>query len=118
MSARTSAPRARAVVRESQAIVAPLIGGPLARFTEPAPSNLTPRRREVLRCLLEGDGDKQIAARLGMSQHTVNTHTKTIYHHFTVQSHELLARWISRGWGSRCALGRLHLCPGLRTPSS
>jgi DNA-binding NarL/FixJ family response regulator len=52
--------------------VARLVGGSLARFGEPAPSRLPPRVRQVLRCLLEGDGDKQIAARLALSQHTVN----------------------------------------------
>ena len=81
------------------ASLAPLVGGPLARFTEPRPSALPPRARAVLRCLLEGDADKQIAARLGISRLTVNVHTKVIYKHFGVSSRaELLARWVRRGW--------------------
>jgi DNA-binding CsgD family transcriptional regulator len=101
--------RVKAIVGQANALIAPLIGGSLARFTEPAPSELTPRVREVLRCLLEGDGDKQIAARLGISPYTVNVHTKVIYQHFNVQSRaELLARWIRRGWGSRCAWAAEH----------
>jgi DNA-binding CsgD family transcriptional regulator len=96
--------RARVLVRETHTLLAPLVGGPLARFTEPSPSDLSPRVREVLKCLLEGDGDKQVAARLGISPHTVNVHTKAIFLHFGVRGRaELLARWIRRGWSSRCA---------------
>lgn len=80
--------------------VARLVGGPLAKFREPAPSDLPPRVRQVLRCLLDGDGDKQIAARLRLSPYTVNQYIKTIYAHFKVNSRpELLARWVRRGWG-------------------
>ena len=77
--------RDRVVVREAMAAVAPLVGGPLARFAEPSPAALPPRARQVLRCLLEGDGDKQAAARLGISRFTVNVHTKLIFRHFAVQ---------------------------------
>lgn len=96
--------REKAVVRAAHSLVAPLVGGPLARFAEPSPADLPPRVREVLRCLLEGDGDKQVAARLGISRFTVNVHTKAIFRHFGAQSRaELLARWVRRGWGGRCA---------------
>jgi DNA-binding CsgD family transcriptional regulator len=96
--------RDRAVVRDAHALLAPLVGGALARFSEPSPAALPPRVRQVLKCLLEGDGDKQVARRLGISPHTVNVHTKAIFRHFGVQSRaELLARWIRRGWGGRCA---------------
>jgi DNA-binding NarL/FixJ family response regulator len=96
--------RQKAVVREAMAHVAPLIGGPLARFYEPVPSELPPRLRQVLRCLLEGDTDKQVAARLGLTRHTVNQYTKVVFRHFRVRSRpELLARWVRRGWGSRFA---------------
>jgi len=92
--------RDRELVREASALVAPLIGGPLARFADPSPLDLAPRAREVLACLLEGDGDKQIAGRLGLAAHTVNEYTKVIYRHFGVRGRsELMARWIRRGWG-------------------
>jgi DNA-binding CsgD family transcriptional regulator len=92
------------IVREAYAFIAPMVGCALARFTEPSPGDLAPRVREVLKCLLQGDGDKQIATRLGISPYTVNVHTKVIYRHFGVRSRaELLARWLRRGWGSRCA---------------
>jgi DNA-binding CsgD family transcriptional regulator len=92
--------RAKVYLREAVVATQGLIGGPLAGYVEPAPSALPPRTREVLRCLLEGDSDKQIAARLDMARLTVNQHTKRIYRHFVVNSRaELLARWIRRGWG-------------------
>lgn len=94
--------RHKAVVQEAVALVAPLVGGPLARFGEPSPADLAPLARRVLRCLLEGDSDKQAAARLGLTRHTVNGYAKAIYQHFGVRSRaELLARWVRRGWGSR-----------------
>jgi DNA-binding CsgD family transcriptional regulator len=97
-------PRQKAIIREGCALLAPLVGGPLARFAEPSPSALSPRARQVLRCLLEGDSDKQVARRLRVSGHTVNEYTKQIYRHFGVQSRaELLARWVRRSWGARCA---------------
>ena len=90
------------VVRETVAAIAPLMGGPLARFADPSPSDLPPRARQVLACLLEGDGDKQVAARLSISTHTVNQYAKVIFQHFGVRSRtELLARWIRRGWGDK-----------------
>jgi len=95
--------RDREVVQEGLSIIAPLVGGALARYSEPSPGDLSLRARQVLRCLLEGDGDKQIAKRLRISPHTVNEYTKTIYRHFGVKGRvELMARWIRRRWGSRC----------------
>ncbi len=96
--------RQRAIAAEAMALVTPLIGGPLARFHEPAAADLTPRLRQVLRRLLEGDSDKQIAARLRISPYTVNQYTKAVYRHFGVSARsELLARWVRRGWGGRFA---------------
>ncbi len=92
--------RDRLLVQEAQALLAPLVGGPLAGFKQPSPTALSPRVRQVLRCLLEGDGDKQVAHRLGISRHTVNQYTKTIFKHFCVQSRaELMAIWIRRSFG-------------------
>ena len=97
-------PRERAVVREAHNAIVPLIGRELARFREPSPSDLTPRVREALACMLEGDSDKQIASRLGLSTNTVNQYAKMIHRHFGVTSRrQLLARWLRRGWGLRFA---------------
>jgi DNA-binding CsgD family transcriptional regulator len=96
--------RQRAIAAEAMAMVTPLVGGPLARFHEPAPADLSPRLRQVLRRLLEGDSDKQIAAQLRISRYTVNQYTKMVYRHFGVSARsELLARWVRRGWGGRFA---------------
>lgn len=94
--------RHKAIVKEAHAMIAPLLGQSLSRFTEPSPSSLAPRVRQVLVSLLEGDGDKQTATRLGISRYTVNFYTKQIFEHFGVHSRsELQARWIKRGWGGR-----------------
>lgn len=47
---------------------------------------LSPRQRQVLHRLLEGDGKKQIAARMNISEHTVGDHVKDIFSHFGVHS--------------------------------
>ena len=92
--------REKAIVAELTALLTPMAGGPLARFADPSPLDLAPRPRAVLACLLEGDGDKQIAARLRLSVHTVNQYTQVILRHFGTSSRqELLARWVRRGWG-------------------
>jgi DNA-binding CsgD family transcriptional regulator len=94
--------RDRTFIAELQRAIALLVGGPLASFSEPRVADLSPRQRQVLACLLEGDSDKQIAKRLDISGHTVNQHVKAIFKHFLVSSRgELLARWIRRGWGTR-----------------
>ncbi len=89
----------KATLTEATAAVAPLVGGPLARFAEPSPADLSPRVRQVLGCFLAGSSDKQVMATLGLTRHTVNQYAKAIYRHFGVTSRpELLARWIRRGW--------------------
>ena len=57
-----------------------------------------PRRlRETLECLLLGDSEKQVAAKLGLSPHTVHIHVKRLYRHFDVSSRgELLAKCLRR----------------------
>jgi len=106
--------RDRTLVREAHSALAPLIGGPLARFSDPTPSDLTPRAQDVLQCLLEGDGDKQIAARLNLSTHTVNQYVKLLFRHFHVQSRaQLLARWVRANW----AVPRRRPTDGRTSPS-
>ncbi|HEX2780832.1 MAG TPA: response regulator transcription factor [Gemmatimonadaceae bacterium] len=51
-----------------------------ARESGAAPdAELSPREMEVLRMLAEGLGNKQIAARLGVSEHTVKFHLGSIF---------------------------------------
>ncbi len=99
IGAREYSGREQAIAAAAMAVVGPLVGGPLARFADPSPAALPPRTQQVLRCLLEGDSDKQVAHRLHIARMTINQHTKRIYTHFGVQSRpELLARWVRRGW--------------------
>ncbi|HEX6536844.1 MAG TPA: response regulator transcription factor [Gemmatimonadaceae bacterium] len=45
----------------------------------PPPPPLTPRELDVLRAVTEGLANKQIAARLGISSHTVKTHLAAVF---------------------------------------
>lgn len=101
--------RDRALVRETNARLSRLVGKELARCDEPTPRELAPRCRQVLIGLLQGEGDKQVAARLSLGMHTVNEYTKLIYRHFGVRGRsELMARWIKRGWSDRFAWAELE----------
>ena len=48
--------------------------------------DLSPRQRAVMFLLMDGLSRKKIAARLGISEETVNHHMKGVYQHFGVQS--------------------------------
>jgi DNA-binding NarL/FixJ family response regulator len=61
-------------------VVAPLATA--ARAAPPAP--LTAREAQVLALLAEGLVNKQIAARLGISRHTVKTHLAALFHKLDV----------------------------------
>jgi DNA-binding CsgD family transcriptional regulator len=60
---------------------------------EPATeARLSPRLRQVLACLLEGDGEKQAARKLGISHRTAHNHVTALHRHFGVRSRgELMA---------------------------
>src|SRR5439155_6256754 len=56
---------------------------------------LSPRLRETLQCLLDGNSEKSIAKRLTLSPHTVHGYVKLIYRHFRVKSRaQLLSQWV------------------------
>ena len=58
---------------------------------------LSPRHLQTLQGLLEGDSEKQIARRLGVSPHTVHDYVKIVYRRYRVSSRgELLARFVGR----------------------
>ncbi|HEX4792281.1 MAG TPA: LuxR C-terminal-related transcriptional regulator [Humisphaera sp.] len=60
-------------------------------------SKLPPRQRQTLDRLLAGDSEKQIAARLEVSKHTVHIYVKSLYRRFGVCSRgELLAQFVSQ----------------------
>jgi DNA-binding CsgD family transcriptional regulator len=59
---------------------------------------LSPRLRQTLDYLLGGDTERQVAARMSISIHTVHDYVKALYVHFGVSSRmELMARWIQSG---------------------
>ncbi len=75
-----------------------LIGSVLVSAGDPfSPTRLPPRVRETLQCLLDGDSEKQAAARMGLSSETVHQYVKTLYRHYQVESRaELLIRVLRR----------------------
>src|SRR5687768_15519355 len=57
---------------------------------------LSPRLQQTLASLLAGDSEKQAAAKMGVSPHTVHVYVKTLYRRYNVSSRgELLAKWVS-----------------------
>ena len=57
---------------------------------------LSPRARQVLALLVDGQSVKQVAYQLGLSPHTVNDHCKAIHRRFGVNSRgELLRRFMT-----------------------
>lgn len=63
-------------------------------------SGLPPRLRRVLAHLLQGESEKQVAARLELSPHTVHEYVKQLYRRLGVSSRsELMARWVVREGG-------------------
>jgi len=62
------------------------------------PEQLTPREREVLRLVSEGLGNKQIAERLAISEHTAKFHISSILGKLSVSSRaEAVSQGIKRG---------------------
>jgi ATP/maltotriose-dependent transcriptional regulator MalT len=59
----------------------------------PTPGGLSGREVEVLRLVAEGLGDKEIAARLVVSNRTVHAHLRSIYRKLEVRSRAAAARY-------------------------
>src|SRR6266849_1689365 len=95
---RDFAPRHRHLLRRFHEELGRLIGPVLVCAGDPfSPTRLPPRVRQTLSCLLEGDGEKQAAARMGLSRETVHQYVKALYCHYRVASRaELLARVLRR----------------------
>ncbi|MDP9174702.1 MAG: helix-turn-helix transcriptional regulator [Planctomycetota bacterium] len=68
---------------------------PLQSDAEPVASTLSPRLQRVLRHLLTGESEKEIATGLGLSRHTVHEYVRALYRQFGVTSRgELMAHWV------------------------
>lgn len=75
-----------------------LVGGLALAGCNPL-SSLSPRLREVLACLLEGDSEQQIALRLGLTRPTTHQYVKSLYRALDVNSRsQLIARFVSPHW--------------------
>ena len=55
---------------------------------------LPPRQAEVLRCVLGGMGDKQIAQAAGISVNSVRDHLTRLFHKFGVNDRVELIFWV------------------------
>jgi DNA-binding CsgD family transcriptional regulator len=86
---------------------APLIDRELFRSPEALDQRrLSRRQQEVLLMLLSGDSEKEIAARLSRSIHTIHTFVGQIYELFDVQSRgELMAMFIDKKVLERSSVG-------------
>jgi len=75
----------------------PLVGRALVSVGEPNPERLSPRLRQTLASLLEGDSEKEAAVRLRLSPATAHQYVTTLYRHFGVRSRaQLLALALKR----------------------
>jgi DNA-binding CsgD family transcriptional regulator len=74
-----------------------LIGRSLASVLDSDLEPLPPRLRETLAYLLDGDSEKQVAMRMGLSHATVHQYVTMLYRRFDVRSRaELMARVLRR----------------------
>lgn len=66
------------------------------------PIALSPRQEQVLEQLLAGRSEKEAAAGLGISRHTVHVYVKSLYARFGVHSRaELMSRFVVATSASR-----------------
>ena len=72
-----------------------LIGRSLTSALDESSKSLSPRLQQTLACLLEGDSEKQVAARMGISRTTVHQYVTELYRRYGVHSRaELLTRML------------------------
>src|SRR5262245_3715246 len=94
---RDFSPREQRLLNFFHAELGPLIGRALVSAPEPSPVKLSPRLRQTLAYLLEGDSEKHVASHLGLSQATTHEYVTALYRHFGVQSRaQLMAHSIKR----------------------
>ncbi|MGH9841805.1 MAG: response regulator transcription factor, partial [Blastocatellia bacterium] len=87
-------PEAARVLLETEDAAERSAGAPEAVMIEP----LTPREREILNLLAEGLGNKEIAGRLHISEHTVKFHVSSVFAKLGVASRtEAVTEGLRRG---------------------
>jgi len=96
---RDFSPRAQRLLSFFHAELGPLIGRALVSATEPSPVKLSPRLQQTLAHLLEGDSEKQVADRLGLSHATTHQYVTGLYRHFGVGSRAQLMAYVLKRIG-------------------
>jgi DNA-binding CsgD family transcriptional regulator len=97
LSDRRYAQRDRRIVELCYGEIGRLEGTLLATARDPSVSRLSPRLRQVLAALLEGDAEKQVGRRLGLRPDTVREYVLAVYRHFGASTRsELLAYFLRR----------------------
>lgn len=85
--------RALRAVARGERYLAPVVTERLmARWQQPSRLTLTDRELDVLRCVARGDGNKQIAAALGIAEPTVKAHLVHIFEKLGVENRTAAAR--------------------------
>lgn len=97
---RDFSPREQRLLHFFHGELGPLVGRVLVSATEPSPERLSPRLRQTLAYLLEGDSEKQAATRLGLSQATTHQYVTMLYRRFGVRSRPQLLAHVLRRVGS------------------
>ena len=82
----------RAVARGERYLAPVVTERLLARWQQPARVSLTERELDVLRCVARGDGNKQIASALGITEPTVKAHLVHIFDKLGVENRTAAAR--------------------------
>jgi DNA-binding NarL/FixJ family response regulator len=87
-------------VAAGETVLSPRVAARVLRTPDPlASSPLTPRELDMLRAAARGLGNKQIAAELGVSSRTVQTHLTRVFGKLGVSSRtEAVLEAIKRGW--------------------
>jgi DNA-binding NarL/FixJ family response regulator len=76
----------RAVARGERYLAPAVTERLMSRYQQPARSSLTDRELDVLRCVARGEGNKQIAASLGIAEPTVKAHLVHIFEKLGVEN--------------------------------
>lgn len=89
------AARRRRLLAEFCRVIGAHVGGENGRSSVADGLQLSPRLRQTLEALTQGDSEKQIAAKLKVSPHTIHVYVKQLYKRFNVSSRgELLALFV------------------------
>ncbi len=86
----------RSIVTEDTALSPSIAARLIEAGGVKSPNDLTPREREVLDLIVEGNTNRQIASRLGISEKTVKTHCGHLFQRLGVRDRTQAAVWAER----------------------